>query len=64
MNRNKSRTLLIKLFKGIIVFFIFTVVPSSGEKKPEWVKKRPIIQTYYIGIAVAEKTKEKTDYPR
>ena len=64
MNRNKSRTFLIKLFKGIIVFFIFTVVPSSGEKKPEWVKKRPIIQTYYIGIAVAEKTKENKDYIR
>jgi len=44
---------MIRISKIIILFFIVSV---SFGKTPDWVIKRPVSKTYYIGIAVVKKS--------
>jgi len=50
--------------KIIIFLFIFFIGGSSvyAAKKPDWVNKRPIDNNSYIGIGVAEKDIETSEY--
>ena len=48
----------------IALIFFSAGLLISAPKKPEWVKKRPIIKGYYIGIGISEKSKENKDYLR
>ena len=48
----------IKLKKSVTLFtliFLSAGLLLSAPKKPGWVKKRPIIRGYYIGIGIAER---------
>ena len=46
----------------ILISLIFTQLAYAGKKKPDWVKKHPVSQIYYIGIAAVQKTKGDVDY--
>ncbi len=50
--------------KIIIFLFIFLMICFSvfAAKKPDWVNKRPIDNNSYIGIGVAEKDTETSEY--
>jgi hypothetical protein len=50
--------------KIIIFLFIFLMISFSvfAAKKPDWVNKRPIDNNSYIGIGVAEKDTETSEY--
>ena len=57
----------LKLKKSVTLFtliFLSAGLLLSAPKKPGWVKKRPIIRGYYIGIGIAEKSKENQDHLR
>ncbi len=66
----QKKLIIINIFRGsymrkIIVFLtffllIFTIL--QGAKAPDWVTKRPIDNNYYIGIGVAEKDTETSEY--
>ena len=46
----------------LIVVILGSFVGLWAKKKPDWVISRPINQNYYIGIGVAEKSKDNLDY--
>ena len=48
----------------VALIFLSAGLLYSAPKKPGWVKKRPNIKGYYIGIGIAEKTKGYKDYLR
>lgn len=52
---NSIKTLLL-----IIITSLFTI--NSEAKKPKWIKERPILNDYYQGIGVVEKTGNQVDY--
>lgn len=47
---------------GLLAIIFLLSSHNSLADKPDWVKKRPVSQIYYIGIAVAQKTGDSKDY--
>ncbi|MBN2017000.1 MAG: LPP20 family lipoprotein [Candidatus Cloacimonetes bacterium] len=45
-----------------LVIFIFVCLSAFAAKKPDWVTKRPIDSNAYIGIGVAQKDTETSEY--
>ena len=60
----KSEFKLKKSVALLALIFLSAGLLYSAPKKPGWVKKRPNIKGYYIGIGIAEKAKENKDYLR
>jgi len=50
-----------KIIVFLTLFLLFFSI-LSGAKAPDWVTKRPIDNNYYIGLGVAEKDTETSEY--
>ena len=60
-----KRRILFGKFFALTALLIFSIsVTAAAPKKPDWVKKRPVIKGYYIGIGIAEKAGKNRDYFR
>ncbi|GAB4169782.1 MAG: hypothetical protein Kow00108_03590 [Calditrichia bacterium] len=51
-----------KTFTGFMCWLLFVSFLFSMGRKPEWVKQRPIDNSYYIGIAMSFKEYNPDDY--
>ncbi|MFQ5825538.1 MAG: LPP20 family lipoprotein, partial [bacterium] len=46
----------------ILLVLLFTNLSFADDKKPAWVKKRPVSAQYYLGIGVSQKKGVNRDY--